>query len=179
MISTPRFRDVPNLKPSKVSFSQAGSYVDEWYNTVLKQLVLCGYPQETMSIQSRDIFLLGLQDQYLLATCMSEATTDWSGAKIWQIAKQLESRRAAVKHMKNSSTSQSQPQVNQLRNQKVSFAQYRKKEKEESFILERAISSFFKPETAIQQVTTNQNSFKPLQAHVTPQYQGCNLFKVW
>ena len=27
------------------SFSQAGSYVDGWYYTVLNQLALCGYPQ--------------------------------------------------------------------------------------------------------------------------------------
>ena len=51
-----------------------GPCVEEWSTTVLKQLTLCSYPKETISILSRDIFLFGLQDQDFLAKYLSDGT---------------------------------------------------------------------------------------------------------
>ena len=76
------------------SFSQAASCVDEWYNTVLKQLCQCCYPKN-VGILSRDIFLFGLQDQGFHAKCRSEVTKDLSAAKVgrwqksWNVVSQL------------------------------------------------------------------------------------------
>ena len=69
------------------SFIQAGSCVDEWYNTGLKWLALCSYHQETTSILSRDIFLFHLQNWDFLAKCFS--TTFWRAAKIRLMAKKV------------------------------------------------------------------------------------------
>ena len=55
--------------------------------TVLKQLALCSYPQKTTSTLSGDTSLFSLQDQDFLAKCLSEATTEWSAAKIRQVTK--------------------------------------------------------------------------------------------
>ena len=103
------------------SFKQAGSCVDEWYNAVLKQLALLP------SRNHRHLF--GLQDQDFLAMCLSKATTDWSATKIRQMTKILESSKVTTKHMRSMPASQPQAQVNQLKHQRINFAQYEQKGK--------------------------------------------------
>ena len=63
-----------------------GLFVDEWFNNILRQLALCSYPQETISILSRNIYLV-YKARTFLAKCLSEVTTDLSVARMGQMAK--------------------------------------------------------------------------------------------
>ena len=69
------------------SFSQAGLYDDERYNTVLKHLATYSYPQVTTSILYKNIFLFGLPDQDFLAKWLSQTSKDWNADKIKHRAK--------------------------------------------------------------------------------------------
>ena len=71
------------------------------------------------------MFLFSLQDQDFHAKCLAETNTDWSAAKIRQMAKTLESSEAIAKHMRILPMSQSQAQVNHLRQQWFDSAQYK------------------------------------------------------
>ena len=61
---------------------QADINIDDCYHEVQKQLALYGYLQETVNILSREIFLFGMHDQHFLLKCLSEASTDWTNARI-------------------------------------------------------------------------------------------------
>ena len=101
-----------------IAFWQGNGSIDEWYNVVQGHIPLCEYPPETAAILTRDIFSFFMTDNEFIAKTIKEGNTDlaqYPAAKVWQMAKNLESSKATAKHIKqHTSTMQGTAQINVL-----------------------------------------------------------------
>ena len=85
------------------TFWQGNRSIDEWYNAVLAHIPSCEYPEETAAILTRDIFWFFMADNEFIAKTINEGNTNpeqYTAAKVWQMAKKLESSKATAKHIK-------------------------------------------------------------------------------
>ena len=96
------------------SFRQGERSVDEWYNAVQTQVALAQYPQETAKILHRDIFWIFLRNKELVSKTINDSNIDLNkppASKVCQLAKKMESSKAAAKHIKQVA---SDPQATQI-----------------------------------------------------------------
>ena len=100
------------------TFWQGNRSIDEWYNVVQAHISLCECPQETAAILTRDIFWFFMTDNEFIAKTINEGNTElaqYPAAKVWQMAKKLESSKATAKHIKqHTSSMQGAAQLNVL-----------------------------------------------------------------
>ena len=84
------------------SFRQGSRSINEWYNAVQAPIPLCEYPTETAMIFTRDIFWFFMSDTEFISKTVNDGNTDlaqYPGAKVWQMAKELESSKTTAKHI--------------------------------------------------------------------------------
>ena len=113
------------------TFWQGNRSIDKWYNAVLAHIPLCEYPDETAAILTRNIFWLFMVDNEFIAKTINEGNTkleQYPAAKVWQMAKKLESSKATAKHIKQHTSSiQGATQVNVLQHNHTSLLPKKKK----------------------------------------------------
>ena len=92
---------------------------------------LCKYPKETAAILTRDIFWFFMTDNEFIAKTINEGNMDhaqYPAAKVQQMAKKLESRKATAKHIKQHiSSMQGTTQINVLCHNHTSLPPMKKK----------------------------------------------------
>ena len=107
------------------------NYWHKWYNAVQAHIPLWEYPTETATILTRDIFWLFMSDTEFITKTINDGNTDlaqYPAAKVWQMAKRLESSKATAKHIKqHTSNMQGGAQVNVLRHNCTSLPPKKKK----------------------------------------------------
>ena len=83
------------------SFCQGNRNVDKWYNAVQAQTNLAKYSLETAKILHRDIFWFFMKDKDFVTKTINEGNVDIQkspASKVQQLAKKMESSKAATKH---------------------------------------------------------------------------------
>ena len=86
-----------------IGFQHGIKLVDEWYNAVQTKVALAKYPPETAKIFHRDIFWFFLKDEELVSKTINDSNIDldkFPASKVRQLAKNMESSKVTVRHIK-------------------------------------------------------------------------------
>ena len=122
------------------SFRQGDHSVDEWYNAVQAQINLAKYPQETARILHRDIFWFFFRDEEFVSKTVNDSDIDlnkFPANKVRQMAKKLESSKAAAKNIKQVATEPQAAQINLLRHQWTELPQSKFQRKQKKLFRSR------------------------------------------
>ena len=115
-----------------MSLRQGNHSIDKWYNAVQAQVNLAKYPQETAKILHRDIFWFFLEDEEFVSRTISDGSVDldkFPASRVQQLAKNLKSSKATMRHIKQVSGEPQATQINLLRHQRTELPQHRYKKK--------------------------------------------------
>ena len=106
--------------------------MDEWYNAMQPQVNLAKYPLETVKILHRYIFWFFLKDEDFVSRTISDGSVDLAKfpvSRVCQLAKNYESSKATVRHIKQVSGELQATQINLLHHQRAELPLHKYKRK--------------------------------------------------
>ena len=110
-----------------MSFCQGNHSADDRYNAMQAQVNLARYPLETAKILHRDIFWFFLRDEDFVSKTISDGSIDldkFPASRVCQLAKELESSKATVRHIKQVSGEPKVAQINLLHHHRTELPQH-------------------------------------------------------
>ena len=117
-------------------FKQRSRVEDEWYNAVQAQVNLAKYPPETADILHCDVFCFLLHDEEFASKTINDSNVDlekFPASKVRQLAKKMESSKAAACHIKQVAGDPQDVQINLMRQQHTEMSSGKHK-KRKSFV---------------------------------------------
>ena len=147
------------------SYQQGNKSVDKWYSAVQTQVALAKYPPETARILHRDIFWFFLKDEEFVSKINNDGNIDsdkFPAGKVSQLAKNMESSKATVRHIKQVPSDPLVAQINLMRHQ-CTYLPASKHKKRKPFVKPRPPS--------------HKNDTSDRKSHYKKSFDAMNVYK--